>query len=121
MRLRELVYADDICLLASLPEQEQALIDAFAAYCATLRIKTSVPTTKVMVVSAAAVDFTCNGNLVEQVANFKSKQRVVAVGRVFSGVIHCCSLAIPSTCSCICCKLSWCLSYKMTFSFYGQN
>ena len=32
MRLRELVYADDICLLASTPEQLQALIDALA-YC----------------------------------------------------------------------------------------
>ena len=35
MRLRELVYADDICLLAFSPEQIQALIDALAAFCAT--------------------------------------------------------------------------------------
>ena len=77
MRLRELVYADDICLLASSPEQLQALIDALAAYCATLQMEISVPKTKVMVVSAVsapAVNFTCNGNLlnrVEQVATFK--------------------------------------------------
>ena len=74
MRLRELVYADDICLLASSPEQLQALIDALAAYCATLQMEISVPKTKVMVMSAMpapAVGFTCNGNPVEQVATFK--------------------------------------------------
>ena len=52
MRLRELVYADDICLLASLPEQLQALIDALAACCATMQMEISVPKTKVMVVSS---------------------------------------------------------------------
>ena len=76
MRLRELVYADDICLLASSPEQLQALINVLAAYCATLQMETiiSVPKTKVMVVStvpAPVVTFTCNGNPVEQVATFK--------------------------------------------------
>ena len=74
MRLRELVYADDICLLASSPERLQALIDALAAYCATLQMEISVPKTKVMVVSAVpapVVTFTCNGNAVEQVATFK--------------------------------------------------
>ena len=74
MRLRELVYADDICLLASSPEQLQALIDALAAYCATLQMEISVPKTKVMVVTAVpapVVAFTCNGNPVEQVATFK--------------------------------------------------
>ena len=74
MRLRELVYADDVCLLAFFPEQLQALIDALAAYCATLQMEISVPKTKVMVVSAApatVVAFTCNGNPVEQVATFK--------------------------------------------------
>ena len=74
MRLRELVYADDICLLASSPEQLQALIDALAAYCATLQMEISVPKTKVMIVSAVlapVVPFTCNGNPVEQVATFK--------------------------------------------------
>ena len=40
MRLRELVYADDVCLLASSPEQLQALIDALAAYCASLQMET---------------------------------------------------------------------------------
>ena len=74
MRLRELVCADDICLLASSPEQVQALIDALAAYCTTLQMEISVPKTKVMVVSAVpapVVTFTCNGHPVEQVATFK--------------------------------------------------
>ena len=68
------VYADDICLLASSPEQLQALIHVLAAYCATLQMDISVPKTKVVVVSAVpapAVAFTCNGNPVEQVATFK--------------------------------------------------
>ena len=125
MRLRELVYADvDICLLASLPEQLQSLIDALAAYCATVRMEISVQKPKVMVVSAVpapAVDFTCNGNPVEQPSNtwdfisinqaplrafsHQSKQGLVVLGRLFSGLIHCCSVAIPSPCTCICCKL----------------
>ena len=74
MQLRELVYADDICLLASSPEQLQALIAVLASYCAILQMTISVPKTKVMVVSAVsapAVSFTCNGNPVEQVATFK--------------------------------------------------
>jgi hypothetical protein len=73
-RLRELVYADDICLLASSPEQLQALINALAVYCATLQMEISVPKTKVMIVSAVpapVVPFTCNGNPVEQVTTFK--------------------------------------------------
>ncbi len=74
LRLRELVYADDICLLASSPGQLQALIDALAACCAALHMEISVPKTKVMVVSAAPTlsrTFTCNGNPVEQVVTFK--------------------------------------------------
>ena len=70
MRLKELVYADDICLMASSPGL-QALIDALASYSATLRMEISVPKTKVMVVSvvpAPSVAFTCN---LEQVATFK--------------------------------------------------
>ena len=66
--------ADDICLLASLLEQLQALIDALAAYCTTLQMEISVPKTKVMVVSAVpapVMTFTCNDNPVEQVATFK--------------------------------------------------
>ncbi|KAL3142317.1 hypothetical protein ABBQ38_002658 [Trebouxia sp. C0009 RCD-2024] len=55
MRLKELVYADDTCLMASSPEQLQALIDALAAYCATLHMEISVPKTKVMVVADAFV------------------------------------------------------------------
>ena len=134
MQLRELVYADDTCLLASSPEQLQALIDALAAYCATLQMEISVPKTKVMVVSAVpapAVGFTCNGNPVEQVATFKylgfisinqallrilshqSWRGLVVLGRLSSSTIHCCSVAILSTCICICCKLFWCLPYNM--------
>ena len=135
MRLRELVYIGDICLLASSPEQLQALIDALAAYCATLQMKISVPKTNVMVVSAVsdtdsapAVGFTCNGNPVEQVATFKYlglhfhqsgsiahlvTPIMVVLGRLFSGVIHCCTVAILSTCICICCKLFWCLPDNM--------
>ena len=113
MRLRELVYADDICLLASSPEQLQALINALAAYCTTLQVEINVPKTKVMVVStvpAPVVTFTCNGNPVEQVATFKylglhfhhqaplhtsscqSSRRLVVLGQLFSGVIHCSSV-----------------------------
>lgn len=58
----------------SWPEQLQALIDALAAYCATVRLEISVLKTKVMVVSpmpAPIVTMTCNGNPVEQVATFR--------------------------------------------------
>ena len=130
MRLREPVYAEDICLLA--PSLEQALIDPLAAYCANLQMGISVPKTKVMVVSvvpAPVVTSTCNP--LEQVATFKylglisisqallhtsscqSCRRLGGLRRRFSGVIHCFSVAIPSTCICICCNLSWCLSYSM--------
>ncbi len=74
MRLRELVYADDICLMASSPEQLQALIDALSSYCAILHMEISVPKTKVMVVSpvpAPAVVFSCNDNTFEQITTFK--------------------------------------------------
>ena len=74
MRLRELVYADDTCLMASSPEQWQALIDALSSYCAIMHMGISVPKTKVMVVSpvpAPPAAFTCNGNPIEQVATFK--------------------------------------------------
>lgn len=70
----ELVYADDICLMASSPEQLQALVVALAAYCATLHMEISVPKTKVMVVSVARIPhtlFTRNGNSVEPVATSK--------------------------------------------------
>ncbi len=74
LRLRELVYADDICLMASSPEHLQALIDALSSYCAVLHMEISVLKTKVMVVSpvpAPAVAFLCNGNPIEQVTSFK--------------------------------------------------
>jgi len=79
LRLTDLVYADDICLLAGSPQHLQALIDALVGYCATLHMEISVAKTKVMVVSRslarspspAAVVFTCNGLLVEHVDTFK--------------------------------------------------
>ncbi len=74
LRLRELVYADYICLMASSPEHLQALIDALSSYCAILHMEISVLKTKVMVVSpvpAPAVAFLCNGNPIEQVTSFK--------------------------------------------------
>ena len=47
--------------------------------------------------------------------SYQSKRGLVVLGRLFSGIIHCCSVAIPSTCVCVCCKLfcSWCLPYNM--------
>ena len=74
MRLRELVYADDVCLMAADPVHLQALIDALATYCHALHMEISVPKTKVMIVSHAlpvGISFTCNGQLVEQVSSFK--------------------------------------------------
>ena len=43
----------------------------------------------------------------------QSSRRLVVFGRLFNGVIHCCSVAIPLACICICCKLYWGLSYNM--------
>ena len=79
LRLTDLVYADDMCLLASNPQHLQALIDASVGYCATLHMEISVAKTKVMVVSRSlarspglgAAVFTCNGLVVEQVDTFK--------------------------------------------------
>ena len=73
LRLTDLVYADDICLLAGSPQHLQALIDALVGYCATLHMEISVAKTKVMVVSRSlarlpsleAAVFTCNGLLME--------------------------------------------------------
>ena len=74
LRLRELVCADDICLMASAPEHLQALIDASSSYCAVLHMEISVLKRKVMIVSpvpAPAVAFSCNDNPIEQVTSFK--------------------------------------------------
>ena len=74
MRLKELVYADDTCLMASSPEQLQALIDALSSYCANLHMEISMPKTKIVVVSPVptpAVAFSCNGNFIQQVTTFK--------------------------------------------------
>ena len=76
IKLTDLVYADDICLMASSPEDLQALIDAMAVCCATL---INVAKTKVMVVckpsvrspSSIASVFTCNGLPVGHVDAFK--------------------------------------------------
>ncbi|KAL3138694.1 hypothetical protein ABBQ32_14201 [Trebouxia sp. C0010 RCD-2024] len=91
MRLRELVYADDICLMASSPEQLQALIDALAACCAALHMEVSVPRTKVMVVSdvpMVPVAFTCIGYPVEQVTSFKYLGLHFHQSGAISHVIH---------------------------------
>ena len=74
MRLRELVYADDICLLATSPAKLQALIDALAIYFGTLHMEISVPKTKVMsffAEGAPITAFTCNGLPGEQIDSFK--------------------------------------------------
>ncbi len=46
LKLTDLVYADDICLLAGSPQHLQALIDALVGYCATLHMEISVAKTK---------------------------------------------------------------------------
>ena len=72
MWLRELVYADDISLMASLPEQLQALIDALSSVRAILHMDISVPKTKVMDVSPVlAPTVSRNHNPSEQVTTFK--------------------------------------------------
>ena len=79
LRLTDLVYADDICLLACSPQHLQALIDALVGYCAALHVEISVAKTTLMVVSRSlarlpsleAAVFTCNGLLVEPVDTFK--------------------------------------------------
>ena len=74
LRLTDLVYADDICLMASSPVQLQALIDALAAFFQALHMEVSVPKTKVMVVSSQTcpiTTFTCHGQPIEQVQSFK--------------------------------------------------
>ena len=43
----------------------------------------------------------------------QSKRGLVVLGRLFSGVIYCCSVVIQSSCICICCRLFWCLPYNM--------
>ena len=74
MRLRELVYADDICLLAASPRELQALIDALAVYFGMLHMEISVSKTKVMscfVEGAPVPAFTCNGAPIQPVDSFK--------------------------------------------------
>ena len=79
LKLTDLVYADDICLLASSSQHLQALMGALVNYCAILHMQVSVAKTKVMVVSKpsarsptpAAAVFTCNGLPVGRVDTFK--------------------------------------------------
>ncbi len=74
-QLTDLVWANDICLLASSPQHLQALIDALVGYHATLHMEISVAKTKVVVVSnpfarsptSAAAVVTCNGHQAERV------------------------------------------------------
>lgn len=70
LQLTDLVYADDICLMATSPAHLQALIDALAAFCNTLHMEISVLKTKVMVVStspSSSASFTCNGQSIDEV------------------------------------------------------
>ena len=53
MRLRELVYADDVCLMAASSVHLQALIDLLGTCCHALHLEIRIPKTKVMVVSHA--------------------------------------------------------------------
>ena len=48
-QLTDLVWANDICLLASSPRHLQALIGALVSYSATLHMEISVAKTKVIV------------------------------------------------------------------------
>ncbi len=92
LRLRELVYADDICLMAS-PEHLQALVDAMSSYCAILHMEISVLKTKVMVVSpvpAPAVAFLCNANPIEPGYLFQ------VLGPSFSSIRCCCAFGHPN-------------------------
>ena len=50
LRLTDLVYADDTCLMASSLEHLQAHIDALAVCCATIAMEINVAKRKVMVV-----------------------------------------------------------------------
>ena len=78
LKLTDLVYVDDTCLLAGNPQNLQALIDALVDYCSTLRMEISVAKTKVMVVSKPSARslapntavFTCNGLQVGRVDTF---------------------------------------------------
>ena len=71
-RKKTLQASAEAVVLAASPGHLQALIDALAAYCASLQLQISVPKTKAMIVSAVlapVVTFTCNP--IEQVATFK--------------------------------------------------
>ena len=133
--VNEMVYADDIYLMASSPEQLQALINALSSCCAMLHMEISVPKTKIMVFSpvpAPAVAFSCNDSPIEQEYHFKALgpsfssvgcccafdqpnqvKGLVVLGLLSSDSILCCSVARVSICSYIYCKLSWCLSCSM--------
>ena len=110
---------------------EQVMLLSICCLCLRLCLSVSVLHQGCMAdLVGSCVAFTCNGNPVEQVANFQitwdfshqallralsrqSSRRLVVLARLFNGVIHCFSVATPSACNCICCKLSWCLSYSM--------
>ena len=129
MHLRELVYADDICLLATWPGDLQALIDALAAYIGMLHIEISAAKTQVMALFASGVpasSFTCNGHSIEQARTFKYLglhfhdsgdiahliqpiRNWLALGRLFNGVILFYNVGALSTLICNCCSPSWCL------------
>ncbi len=68
------MYADDFCLMASSLEHLQGLIDALGVFCNTIYMEISVAKTKVMIVSITVStigNFTCTGQPVGQVLNFR--------------------------------------------------
>ena len=73
MHLRELVCADDVCLMATSPIPLQALLDALATYSPAVHIEASVSKTSVIVshIFLSSSRFTCNGQFKEQVSSFR--------------------------------------------------
>ena len=117
VRLSDLVYADDICLMASSPEHLQALIDALGVFCDMLHMEISVAKTRVMVVSKSArpsIVSTCNLQRIEPVETFKYlglhfhssgdishlinplRAKAAGHGLLYKGCIHSCSVVAPS-------------------------
>ena len=72
LRVTDLIYADDISLLACTPQHLQALLDAMEAYCSAIHMTISSDKTKIMVLGDHALpSFTCSGQVVERVPSFK--------------------------------------------------
>ena len=48
LRITDLKYADDVCLLACFPDHLQSLIVAMECYCSTIHMEISTPKTKII-------------------------------------------------------------------------